>query len=258
MSNDSHDPIRRAAVESIVVLGVAGALLVPSGLILPGRAEKRAAGRGEKRHEPRREPGEDVSATEDLMREHGVLRRTLIVYAELAGRLRADESVQFDPAALAAAAKLFHDFGEEYHERILEEQHVFPQARALGAAQSKLVDVLLRQHQRGREITDYIHRIGKSGRIGSGDRQPLSRVLAGMNRMYEAHAAWEDTALFPAWKKTMSKERLDQIAEEFEEIEHQRFGKDGFDEALATVVRIEQALGLSDLGGYTAPPPESG
>ena len=69
------------------------------GLVLPAYAAGEGGG------------GEGVSATEDLMREHGVLRRTLIVYAELVPRLRArPETV--DAGALAEAAVLFRTFGE--------------------------------------------------------------------------------------------------------------------------------------------------
>ena len=63
------------------------------------------------------ESGEEgVSALEDLMREHGVLRRILIVYAETAPRL-ARGPAGIDAGALADAATLFRQFGEDYHER---------------------------------------------------------------------------------------------------------------------------------------------
>lgn len=146
------------------------------------------------------EGGEGVSATEDLMREHGILRRTLIVYAELSSRLHANAG-QIDPAALADAAKLFREFGEDYYEHTLEEQYVFPEVCCAGGPNEKLVEVLLTQHQRGREITDYLARVGTRGQIG-GDAEPLANALASMARMYHPHSAWEDTVIFPAWKKT--------------------------------------------------------
>ena len=218
-----------------------------NGVLVPvARAE-------EHNEEAEEKSGVDVSATEDLMREHGILRRTLIVYSELSMRLRTQSGI-IDPIALADAAKLFREFGEDYHEHMLEEQYVFPEVRKAGGPNEKLVEVLLNQHQRGREITDYLYRVGKRGRIGA-DAEPLATVLASMVRMYQPHAAWEDTVIFPAWKKTQSKSRLDELAEKFEEIEHERFGKDGFDEALERIERVESALGLSELGAYTAPQP---
>src|SRR5689334_17285442 len=64
----------------------------------------------------------EVGAVEDLMREHGVLRRVLLVYAVSVSKLRTDQRI--DAKALNRAAKLFHDFGEEYHERKLEESFI--------------------------------------------------------------------------------------------------------------------------------------
>jgi hemerythrin-like domain-containing protein len=159
----------------------------------------------------------EVSATEDLMREHGVLRRTLIVYSELSERLRGSGG-PVDPAALAD----LREFGEQYHERMLEEQYIFPEVRKVGGPNEKLVEVLLAQHRCGREITDYLYQISSSGQF-SGQVESLSSALAGMARMYRAHAAWEDTIIFPAWKKTQSKQRLQDLAEKFEEIEHQEW-----------------------------------
>ena len=187
------------------------------------------------------------------MREHGVLRRTLIVYSEVASRLRAN-SGPVDPRALADAAKLFREFGKQYHERMLEEQYIFPEVRKAGGPNETLVEVLLTQPQRGREITDYLNRVASAGQITQ-NAEALAKALAGMSRMYEAHSAWEDTVIFPAWKKMQSKARLDELGEKFEEIEHQQFGKDGFDDAVERITGIEQTLGLADPGVYTASAP---
>ena len=61
------------------------------------------------------EAAADVTATEDLMREHGILRRALLVYQETAVKLKQDpNSVPAD--ALEKTAQLFRAFGEEYHD----------------------------------------------------------------------------------------------------------------------------------------------
>ena len=59
---------------------------------------------------------EEVTATEDLMREHGVIRRVLVVYRESAARLRA-KPASVPPDALQKAAKLIRSFAEDYHEK---------------------------------------------------------------------------------------------------------------------------------------------
>jgi hemerythrin-like domain-containing protein len=80
-------------------------------------------------------------------------------------------------------------------------------------------------------------------------------ALESLVRMYEHHAAIEDTVVFPAWKQTLNSEQLDEMNEKFEEIEHAQFGKDGFDDALKQISEIEQSLGLGDLAQFTAPAP---
>lgn len=186
------------------------------------------------------------------MREHGVLRRILIVYSETAPRLLSDPG-SVDVQALAEAASLFRAFGEDYHERQLEERFLFPELKRSGGEAGGLIDTLLAQHQRGREITDYILATVQGGSVASGEAERLAGALQSMNRMYEAHAAFEDTIVFPAWKETVPSKRLEELAEKFEEIEHEQFGEDGFDEAVRRVRSVEQRLKIGDLGDFTAP-----
>jgi len=195
-----------------------------------------------------------VGAVEDLMREHGVLRRALLVYREVVPRLRR-EPRQVDPDALRRTALLFRSFGEDYHERKLEEEQIFPALRKAGGPAAAMPDLLVAQHNRGREITTYILRVAEKGSLAGGDAEPLARVLESFTLMYDNHATREDTDLFPAWKQTLSPHELAEAGEKFEEIEHRQFGKDGFEEARREIAEIEQRLGLSDLAQFTAPPP---
>jgi hemerythrin-like domain-containing protein len=187
------------------------------------------------------------------MREHGVIRRAIIVYREAAGRLgMKPDSVS--PDALRKTAKLFRAFGEDYHERKLEEEHIFPALKRAASPAASYVDVLLAQHQRGRQITDYILSVSQAPKIGANARA-LASALEAFARMYEAHAAREDTIVFPAWKSTMSPKQYDEIGDRFEDIERATFGKDGFDDAVRQIGAIEASLGLDNLGQFTAPLP---
>ena len=73
--------------------------------------------------------------------------------------------------------------------------------------------------------------------------------------MYENHAAREDTIVFQAWKDSLSAGQLREMSEKFEDIEHERFGKDGFEDADEKMGQVEQMLGFADLDSFTAPPP---
>ena len=100
------------------------------------------------------------------MREHGVIRRALLVYYEVIPKLRQNAG-SVDAAALRQTAQLFRTFGEDYHERMLEEQHIFPMIRKQGAELTRYADILTAQHQRGREVTDYVLAVTNGGKISS-------------------------------------------------------------------------------------------
>lgn len=52
------------------------------------------------------------------------------------------------PPALARTARLFRTFGEDYHERRLEEQIIFPMVRRLKGPVARFPDILQQQHER--------------------------------------------------------------------------------------------------------------
>jgi hemerythrin-like domain-containing protein len=234
-------PSRRSLLTSSLA---AGAALIT----IPSLAEPKKTANGNENEEP------EVTATEDLMREHGILRRILLVYRESAVRLRRDAAA-VDGAALAAAANLFRRFGEEYHEKLLEEAHIFPVVKKRGGRAASEADILIAQHRRGREITGYILSATRSGKLSAPAGAELAGVFENLDRMYENHAAREDTIVFPAWKTAFTNRQLDEKGDEFEDIERKMFGHDGFEDAEKKISGIEETLGWADLAQFTAPPP---
>jgi len=198
-------------------------------------------------------PESEVTATEDLMREHGVIRRCLLLYAAAAPRLRSKpESI--DVAALRHTGELFRTFGEDYHEKQLEEAHIFPVIRKMKSV-ARYADVLTTQHQRGREITSYLLAVTNGPRISAAHAAPLANALEGLVRMYEHHAAREDTIVFPAWKSNYTNKQLDALADEFEDIEKKTFGKDGFEDAEKKISGFEESFGIADIALFIPPLP---
>jgi hemerythrin-like domain-containing protein len=148
----------------------------------------------------------------------------------------------------------FRAFGEDYHEKKLEETFIFPAVKRAGGEAAGLTDILVAQHRRGREITDYILAMTQRAKSGIGNFEQLARVMESMVRMYRAHAAREDTIIFPAWKQTLTAKKLDEMGEKFEEIEQQQFGEDGFESAVRQIAEVESELGLAELSQFTAAP----
>jgi hemerythrin-like domain-containing protein len=226
-----------------------------AGLILSG-CERKGNGTVEKKErtaiEEKKEAG--VTATEDLMREHGLLRRALLVYSAASVRLRASPSA-VPPDVLQKTANLFRAFGEEYHEKKLEEAYIFPAVKKAGGEAGSYAYILVVQHNRGREITDYVLSLTQNAKFSVNSADELAKALEAFVLMYRNHAAREDTIVFPAWKKTLPPDQLGEMSEKFEDIEHQQFGEDGFDDAVKQISAIENSLGLADIAQFTAPPP---
>jgi len=189
----------------------------------------------------------EVAPAEDLMREHGVLKRVLLVYDEVRSRIAAKKD--FPPDTISKAAEIIRSFIEQYHEK-LEEDHLFPRFRKKGKL-VELVDTLEAQHQAGRRLTERVLSLVKAGVASDAQKQDLSSSLAQFVRMYAPHEAREDTVLFPALHEILSKREYDALGEEFEKKEHQLFGKEGFEGMVERVAGIEKQLEIFDLRQFT-------
>jgi hemerythrin-like domain-containing protein len=184
----------------------------------------------------------EVGPAEDLMREHGVLRRVMYLYDEAARRLEGGEKPPLD--ALATGAGIVRKVIEDYHEK-LEENFVFPRMEKA----KKLTDLtatLRRQHEAGRSVTASIVKLSD----GSGGKQ-LAQLLRVFNRMYRPHAAREDTVLFPAFHDLVGEKAYRELGDQFEDEEKKKLGKEGFEGAVAQVAKLEEQFGLSDLDQFT-------
>lgn len=191
---------------------------------------------------------EEVSPSEDLMREHGVLNRILLIYDTC--KLHLVNNEQFDLAVLNNSAQIIRIFIEDYHEK-LEEDYLFPRFEKANLL-TDLVQVLRSQHNAGRILTDQIIQFGKIKSLAdANESQKLIKLLGDFNGMYRPHEAREDTVLFPAIRKIVSKNEYFALGEEFEDKEHELFGEDGFDTMVERVATIEKQLGIYDLSQFT-------
>jgi hemerythrin-like domain-containing protein len=192
---------------------------------------------------------EDVGPAEDLMREHGVLNRVLLVYEEC--RLRLDlRKSEIPPGVLEEAAGLVQQFIHDYHEQ-LEEGEVFPRLEEANEMK-ELARVLRQQHAAGRAITSRILELGGDGpSISDARRSELSSRLTDFVRMYRPHEAREDTVVFPAFHKLFTPREWDALGDRFEGQERVKVGENGFEHAVARVATIEHALQIDDLSRFT-------
>jgi hemerythrin-like domain-containing protein len=224
------------------VTATGGSLILASCSTSPESAGTKGAAAAKKGEEA------EVSPAEDLMREHGVLKRVLLIYRE--GIRRIDSKQDLPPEVLSASASLIRRFIEDYHEK-LEEEHLFPRFRKAGTLVD-LVNTLEEQHKKGRVLTETTLQLSTAAALKNAqDRSKLRNSLHLFVRMYEPHEAREDTVLFPAFRKIVSASEYDSLGESFEDKEHELFGADGFEKNVDEVARLEKMLGIYELSQFT-------
>jgi hemerythrin-like domain-containing protein len=217
---------------SKTALTLVGGYVVAINSIGTGRAAEEDEGEG------------GIGPIEDLMREHGVLRRVLMIYEEGLHRIAARQDFPGNP--FLTSANLIRRFVEDYHEKN-EEKFIFPKMqKSIGEALHD-VAILLQQHQAGRKLTDEIIRVATSNAKDNRLVEPATKFI----RMYRPHAAREDTIVFPAFHKLVSDKEFDDIGEQMEKQEEKLFGEGGFAKIVEAVAEEERALGIYELDRFT-------
>ena len=243
LSRQEKDKVtRRSFLRKVGGFLTASALVAPEGLLPEARS-------AQKEDQKSKEKGTDeVSTVEDLMREHGVLSRSLMIYDEIIARI--SKGTKYAPEVLADTAGLIRRFIEEYHEK-LEEDYIFPRFEKAG----KLVDlvkILLEQHRAGRRLTEQIIKLATPEAIENKDKKrQLAQYLRLFTRMYRPHKAREDTILFPAFHSIVPPDEYDSLGDVFEAKEQELFGKDGFEKIVEEVASLEKKLGIYELSQFT-------
>jgi hemerythrin-like domain-containing protein len=189
-----------------------------------------------------------IAPDDDLMREHGVLKRVLLCYQEMTARVQAGKPL--DARDVQNAALIIHDYIEGFHEG-LEEGYVFP--RLIKARRvTGTVTTLLVQHARGRVITQFLLSEATARGVASpGTRAQLAAAMQAFDRMYQPHEAREDTVIFPAFRQIVPAGELADLGQHFADLEHQQFGTNEFTAMVGRVTSIEQNLGIYDLAQFT-------
>lgn len=189
-----------------------------------------------------------VSPTEDLMNEHGILNRILLIYEEIISRIKTNK--EFNTQSLAPAVDIVQKFIHDYHEKN-EEKYIFPLFKD-DKKISNITKTLIEQHTQGGKVTAAIQTLLASQDITKPKiRKQLSKLLKKFIRMYRPHEAREDTVVFPAVHTMLNPEEFAKLGDIFEDTEHEKFGEEGFEGILANVVKLEKELGIYDLAQFT-------
>lgn len=185
---------------------------------------------------------------EDLMSEHGILNRVMLIYEEIIRRLNNNQ--KFNPECLRKPAEIIRDLIEGHHEK-LEEDYIFTKFEEAGLMLD-LVKTLREQHILGRQLTHYIiENANEKGLKSQAQQLIMKQTLTDFITMYRPHEAREDTVLFPAFKQLCTPEEYEALGELFEEEEHRMFGEDPFDRFVEIIANVEKELGIYELAQFS-------
>jgi hemerythrin-like domain-containing protein len=193
-------------------------------------------------------PAAKISATENLMQEHGVLRRIMLVYEEIGRRLQ--QGQEFPLSTLTGANAVTRSFLQDFHEKN-EELHIFNRFSQAGKM-VELVATLYQQHLAGRKLLDKIVFQSTAENLKNPWQHiTIAQSLNSFNQVMRPHAAWEDTVLFPAFRSLLSIKEFAEVGAAFDGEAEKRFGANAFDKIVGQVADIEKALKIYDLQQFT-------
>jgi hemerythrin-like domain-containing protein len=189
----------------------------------------------------------EIPLTEDLMREHGILNRILLIYEEIIKRI--ENSIDFSVLTLAQAINIIKSFIEDYHEN-LEDVYVFPLFEK-HKKEIRLIKTLKKQHIKGREIASQLQKLSATTQLTKDNKKFVHNLLQKFIKMCRPHEAREDTVLFPQVRSLISEREFLELGEKFETLEYDLFGEDGFEAMVKRVESIEKELDIYNLGQFT-------
>jgi hemerythrin-like domain-containing protein len=183
-----------------------------------------------------------TTVNEDLMMEHALLNRILLIYDEIVDRLK--NKKEFYANIILVAAYIIRSFIEDYHEKI-EEQYIFP-VLLKHNKHNDLINELTEQHKIGRRLTDQIIILSM---IEPNDINSvmLADFIERFVQMYRYHETREETIIFPQFKELVTKKEYDRYEEFFDKTEDELFGPDAYEKNLKIIERLEQMLDIYDI-----------
>lgn len=191
------------------------------------------------------------SPIEELMVEHSILRRALLIYEECIRRMNNFE--EFDPDLLVETTNVLKVL-IVYHHSLLEQEYIFPRFRQANKY-VELCDILEDQHEYSGKQEEIILKYSNKESINNIEHKNiLINSLKKIIKVMRPHVNQEDTELFPEFKNIVSPEEFYALGQKFEDIEFQKWGEHGEKKMLDKIVNVEKELGIYDLDAFTPKP----
>jgi hemerythrin-like domain-containing protein len=202
---------------------------------------------------PDKPPEDPTTAIEILARQHGVICRAVAILEEIKGGM--DAWMDLPPEVIGGTVEMVHLFVIAHHQQ-LEEKHVYP-VFDVDKKVSGLVGVLREQHTAASQLIEILRGLCRGFSVKDLEkRRAMASAIHMFCRMYRAHAAREDTALFTLLRPMMTPKAYAELSSGILRAEAEFLGQNGFDETIRKLTDYENILGIGDLASFTPNPEE--
>lgn len=179
-----------------------------------------------------------MKATDILSSEHRVIERVITTLETAASQLENNQPVR--PGFFIDAADFIKGFADGCHHR-KEEGVLFKTMNTYGIpSQGGPIAVMLMEHEKGRQFTRGMREAAQ--RLEAGDPSARLEVVQnarGYAALLRQHIRKEDNVLFPMADQVIPVSVHDQVADGFEQVEHEETGEGVHEKYLALAERLE-------------------
>jgi hemerythrin-like domain-containing protein len=190
---------------------------------------------------------EKMSPTEELSVEHGQLTRILLAMDKTLKAAGGNPKASLAP--IKQACQMIKQSVVDHHMKI-EEKDIYPQFEKTELAD--FAAALKSQHMEARKLVARMDALSKTGNVrDKSEMEELNKAFNDFKDMITAHAAWEETVLFPVMEGTWSKEDLKDLREKEKQDEKKLLGKDAAEKVYNMLADLEKSCGISSVSDFT-------
>ena len=186
---------------------------------------------------------EKMSPTEELCVEHAQLTRIMLAIDHTLQAAGKSPKSSLRPVNQACA--MIKQLVDEHHMKI-EEGYIYPKFE--DTELGDFVKVLKNQHIEARKMVAKMTNMSKGGRP---DMDELRSTFTDFKDMITAHAAYEESCLFPAMEGTWSDDQLADLREKQEEDEKRLLGNDATEKTFNMLKDLETSCGIEGINDFT-------
>lgn len=186
----------------------------------------------------------EATLLEHLAHQHGIVVSALLIYVHGADQLQ--KKKDFDMQVLSETRELARDYIENFHERVAEEQYIFPPLEKAKKMPEVMHEMMV-QHAVSRQLTDLIGTAIKNKSVDD-----LITYIPKFVTMYLAHAAWEGGIVFPAMRPLVGDKEYAELGAKLAAEQEKLYGKEGLIAVANKVGELQRKVGIGDPAVFTA------